>query len=255
MIASMVSSTAIFATTNVVATLEYYKRVLGFESTWTHGQPPTFGGATFGGVTIMFNQQPEIAAKIAGHQHWIKVDDAHATYKLHKKLGAKIVSELEDKPWGTREYTVEDLNGYHLRIGGPQSATPPKSQPFPENVSVERRAPTPEEYLRVAGKAFGHRGGAEMLATTWSGVIARVQDGETVGVLRIMHDAPGWFSIWDVAVVPEWQAHRIGSTMMQEAVDMIRAASPGANIFLFTYQQGFYERLGFGTETVSMRRV
>ncbi len=251
----MITSTAIFAATDVVATLEYYQRVLGFESTWTHGTPPTFGGANFGGVTIMFAQNPELAARVVGHQHWIKVDDARASYDLHKRLGANIVSDIEDKPWGTREYTVEDLNGYHLRIGGPPSSSPPKSQPLPEHVRLERRLPTPEEYERVAGAAFGAHRDSGPLAETWGGVIAKVDGGETVGVLRIMHDAPGWFSIWDVAVMPEWQANRIGSAMMQEALAMIKAVSPGANVFLFTYQHGFYERLGFGMETVSMRRV
>ncbi|MFO0769047.1 MAG: GNAT family N-acetyltransferase [Nitrospiraceae bacterium] len=71
----------------------------------------------------------------------------------------------------------------------------------------------------------------------------------------MMHDAPGWFSIWDVAVVPDWQGQRIGSTMMHEALEMIREASPGAIVHLFTYKHGFYERLGFAKETVSMRRL
>ena len=70
-----------------------------------------------------------------------------------------------------------------------------------------------------------------------------------------MCDAPGWFSIWDVAVVPEWQAQRIGSTMMKEALEMIREASPGAIVHLFTYKHGFYERLGFTKETACIRRL
>ncbi len=37
-------------------------------------------------------------------------------YQAHRANGARIVSELEDKPWGLREYTIEDPNGYHLRF-------------------------------------------------------------------------------------------------------------------------------------------
>ena len=34
-----------------------------------------------------------------------------------KDKGAKITSDLETKPWGMREFTVEDLNGNQLRLG------------------------------------------------------------------------------------------------------------------------------------------
>lgn len=252
----MISSTAIFACSDIEATLAYYKDVLGFESSWTWGDPPSFGSATFGGVTIMFNLQPELAARVGGHQHWIKVDDADGTYRLHTEKAAKVVSEIEDKPWGVREYVVEDLNGYYLRFGGPPSSEVPRSQPFPEGVAIEQRAPSMDEFTAVAGAAFGYKQGEpSILERTWGGVVAVSPEGQPVGVLRIMHDAPGWFSIWDVAVLPDWQAQRIGSKMMEQAVAMIREASPGAIVYLFTFKHGFYERLGFGLETVSMRRL
>ena len=252
----MISSTAIFASSDIEATLAHYKDVLGFESSWTWGEPPTFGSATMGGVTIMFNLQPELAARVQGHQHWIKVDDADELYRLHQAKGAMVVQEIEDKPWGVREYVVEDPNGYHLRFAGPLSTSPRKSQPFPPGVTIERRKPTDEEYSAVAGASFGHKEPVPgLLERTWNGVVALSPSGESIGVLRIVQDAPGWFSIWDVAVVPDWQARRIGSKMMEEALAMVREASPGAIVHLFTFQHGFYERLGFAKETVSMRRL
>ncbi|HZH99256.1 MAG TPA: VOC family protein, partial [Fimbriimonadaceae bacterium] len=80
----MISSTAIFATADIEATLAYYKDVLGFESSWTWGEPPTFGSVSGGGATIMFNLQPNIATGVRGLQHWIKVDDADELYGMHK---------------------------------------------------------------------------------------------------------------------------------------------------------------------------
>ena len=256
MLSSMISSTAIFASSDIEATLAYYKDVLGFESSWTWGDPPVFGSASTGGVTITFNLQPELAAKVRGHQHGVKVEDVDDVYRLHKSRGANIVSEIEDKPWGLREYIVEDLNGYHLRFSGPPASDVPKSNPFPEGVTIERRKPTSEEFTGIAGQAFGYKElPPGLLENTWAGIVARSPDGETIGVLRIMRDAPGWFSIWDVAVVPDWQARRIGSKMMNEALEMIREASPGAIVHLFTFKHGFYERLGFTEGSVSMRRV
>lgn len=256
MIAAVSSSTAILASADIEATLAYYKNVLGFDSTWTWGDPPSFGGASMGGVSIMFNLDPDLAERIRGHQHWIQVDDADKLYRLHQRNNAKIASEIEDKPWGVREYVVEDINGYHLRISGPPFGSPVKSQPFPEGVKIERSKPAIEEYIKVATQAFGYKEAVPgLLECTWNGVIAKSPGGEIIGVLRIMQDAPGWFSIWDVAVVPDWQARRIGSAMMKEALDMVHEASPGANVYLFTVKHGFYERLGFTEQAVSLRKV
>ena len=252
---SVISSTATFAASDIEATLAYYKDVLGFESTWTWGDPPVFGTASKGGVTIAFNLQPELAAKNRGHQHGIRVEDADELYELHKSRGANFVSEIEDQSWGMREYVIEDLNGYHLRISGLIPSKAPKSNPFPEGVTIERRKPTLEEFFHVASLAFGNQPIVELLDRTWNGIVALSPDGATVGILRIMWDAAGWFSIWDVAVLPEWQAHHIGSTMMKEALKMIQQASPGAYVHLFTLKHGFYERLGFTNESVSMCRL
>jgi ribosomal protein S18 acetylase RimI-like enzyme len=254
--AAMINSTVIFAASDIDATLAYYKDVLGFDSTWTYGDPPVFGSATKGGVTITFNLQPELAAKIRGHQHGVRVEDIDDLYRQHISRGAKIVSDIEDQPWGIREYIVEDLNGYHLRFGGPPPNNAPESNPFPSGVTIERRKPTDYEYGTVAGQAFIYKEPIPgLLESTWNGVVALSPKGETIGVMRIMFDAPGWFSIWDVAVLPDWQARKIGSTMMKEALEMIREVSPGAKVHLFTFKHGFYERLGFTKETVSMRSL
>ncbi len=253
----MISSTAIFACSDIEATLAYYKEILGFGSTWAYGEPPTFGSASAGGATIMFNLNPDLAQKVKGHQHWVKVDEPDELYRRHKKAGAKVVSEIEDKPWGFREYVVEDLNGYFLRFAGPISSSAPASKPFPAEVKLTRRKPTSGEYADVCGKAFGGRqdGTADLLAGTWGGVVALAPSGGTIACLRIMNDAPGWFSIWDVAVVPEWQSQRIGTAIMREAIAMIREVSPRAIVYLFTFKHSFYERLGFGLESASFLRL
>jgi predicted N-acetyltransferase YhbS len=85
--------------------------------------------------------------------------------------------------------------------------------------------------------------------------VATAPDGEVIGTTRVMRDAPGWYSIWDVAVRPDWQGRRIGTALVQDAIDFVREESPGAWLYLFTTKHRFYERLGFGTESVTMMRV
>ncbi len=249
-------STPIFATSNIRATLEFYERVLGFQSSWTWGDPPTFGSASWGAATIMFNLQPELAQQVSGHQHWIDVDSVDELYKQHLERGAPIVSPIENKPWGRREYTVEDPSGYHLRFAGDPTQEVLPSKPFPAGVQIVRRIPSVDEHLKVAGSVFySGKASPEVLVKTWQGVVALSPEGDAIGTMRIMCDAPGWYSIWDVAVLPHWQGQRIGEAMMKEAIDAVREASPGAYVFLFTYKHGFYERLGFTKSTISILKL
>jgi len=45
------------------------------------------------------------------------VSNVEEVYEEFKQKGVKIVSELEFKPWKIKEFTVEEINGYWLRIG------------------------------------------------------------------------------------------------------------------------------------------
>jgi uncharacterized glyoxalase superfamily protein PhnB len=247
----------ILAANDIEATLDYYRRVLGFASSWTWGEPPTFGSVSWGNVTVMFNLQPEIAAHVRGHQHWFEVENVDAMCERHVAHGANIVSPIADKPWGLREYIVEDPNGYHLRFAARIREEPVEpSAPFPPGVALVRRLPTEEEFARVAGQEF-YRDGVPtgVLERSWQGVVALSPEGEAIATLRIVQDAPGWFSVWDVAVLPEWRGRHIGAEIMREALDLVREASPGAFVYLFTFRQGFYARLGFADQTVSMIKV
>ncbi len=250
------SASPIFATSDIAATLKFYKEVLAFDSVWTWGEPPTFGGASKGPVSFLFNLQPDLAQKVAGHEHWINVKDLDELYAVHLRRGAKIVCEIGDRPWGFREYVVEDPSGYHLRFAGPLLGKVPTSEPLPAGVTLERRLPSAEEYEAIAGSAFYRTGtDSEFLDHSWNGVVAVSSAGAAIGMARIVKDAPGWFSVWDVAVLPAWQGKHIGQQMMATVLAMVAEISPGANVFLFTNKHGFYERLGFGVEDVSMRKA
>ena len=44
-------------------------------------------------------------------------EDVDATYEEMKASGANIVEPLEKKPWGLRQFTVDDPDGNRLWIG------------------------------------------------------------------------------------------------------------------------------------------
>jgi uncharacterized glyoxalase superfamily protein PhnB len=43
--------------------------------------------------------------------HWVFAEDVDALHQELMSSGAKIVDPLERKPWGLRQFTVEDLDG------------------------------------------------------------------------------------------------------------------------------------------------
>ncbi len=48
---------------------------------------------------------------------YIAVDDADAHYEQAKAAGAEIVREIEDTPYGSREYTARDPEGHVWSFG------------------------------------------------------------------------------------------------------------------------------------------
>ncbi len=252
----LTGSSPILAALDVAETVRFYKDVLGFSSSWTWGEPVSFGGASWGKITIMFSYRPDLVGQIDGHEHWFDVDDVSSLYAMHLERGAKIISAIDDKPWGRREYTVCDPNGYHLRFAGDPTHTPRGAISMPAGVSIVRRLPSEEEFTKVTGNSFDRIGGpSEILSRAWSSVLAISPTGEVIGVVRVMYDAAGWFSIWDVAVLPDWQGQRIGTAMMEAALALVREESPGAFVYLFTHKHAFYERIGFTTGSVDMIQV
>lgn len=48
---------------------------------------------------------------------YLRVDDADAFYEEVKAAGARILSQIETKPWGMREFSVASPEGHRLAIG------------------------------------------------------------------------------------------------------------------------------------------
>ena len=103
-------ATPILPVPNLKETLEYYGKVLGFPF------PGWSDGAYGGSGCLVFREQPDLARIAKGLETMINVEDVDEIYELHKSKGAKIVREIYDSHYGTREYHVEDINGYNLRF-------------------------------------------------------------------------------------------------------------------------------------------
>ena len=92
--------------TDVERAQQHYRDALGFEIGWLHDHD--IGAVSRGNVAIFFRKtsRPFEAAV-----HWVFAHDIDATYNELRSLGANIVEPLETKPWGLRQFTVEDIDG------------------------------------------------------------------------------------------------------------------------------------------------
>jgi uncharacterized glyoxalase superfamily protein PhnB len=91
----------------------YYRDVLGFKIGWL--SPDRSYGAVYIETQEIFlasRESPRGSVVLC-----IRVSDVEATYMELRDAGANIVSELEQKPWAMREFSVEDPFGHLLRIG------------------------------------------------------------------------------------------------------------------------------------------
>lgn len=98
---------------DVAAAQRYYRDALGCRIGWM--APDGSYGAVYVDANEIFlarTDPPRPPATIC-----VRVDDADAAFAACREAGARIVAELEDKPWAMREFTVEDSDGHRIRIG------------------------------------------------------------------------------------------------------------------------------------------
>jgi uncharacterized glyoxalase superfamily protein PhnB len=86
---------------------QHYRDAFGFEIAWL--EPGKDIGAVSGRDTAIFFRKREPPFEPA--VHWVFAEDIDASYQELMSSGANIVDPLERKPWGLRQFTVQDLDG------------------------------------------------------------------------------------------------------------------------------------------------
>lgn len=126
--ARLVSSAPVLLVRDVVAAAEHYRDALGFTYPRFWGNPPKFVILDRDGLRLMLNQAPpgtvivphwKVDAGIWNVYYW--VDDVDALFAEFTARGAKIDYGLDDKPYGIREFGIQDLDGYDIGFGQPTS--------------------------------------------------------------------------------------------------------------------------------------
>ena len=91
---------------------QYYCDVLGFQMGWLD-PGKEIGSVSRGNVAIFFRRRQEPFEPAV---HWVFAKDIDATYEELRSSGSRITEPLEKKPWGLRQFTVEDLDGNRFYV-------------------------------------------------------------------------------------------------------------------------------------------
>jgi uncharacterized glyoxalase superfamily protein PhnB len=118
------ASAPVLLVSDVVASADYFRDAVGFQYDQFYGDPPHFCIVRRDGHFLMLAQVDD-PRKIVPywklcHQTWnayFWVDDAEGLYRELVAAGAKIDYELCTKPYGVREFGIQDLDEHDIGFG------------------------------------------------------------------------------------------------------------------------------------------
>lgn len=113
---------------DVEASVRFYADKLGFETLRVEreGGDASFAVVALGRAVILIAHESLIGnvGIETGSGHGISVrvmvDDVDAMYARAREAGATVVSEIDDRYYGLRDFSILDLNGFHLRFAAPR---------------------------------------------------------------------------------------------------------------------------------------
>jgi uncharacterized glyoxalase superfamily protein PhnB len=112
----------LLAVRNMKETIEFYKNTLRFKMgmAFPDADNPEYADLSKDGMVLMFIPAKDhgigSGEKLGtGVYLYMEIDgDIDEYYAELKGKGVKIVTEIKDEPYGVRDFSIEDINGYKL---------------------------------------------------------------------------------------------------------------------------------------------
>jgi len=112
----------LLAVRNMKETIEFYANVLGFKMgmAFPNADNPEYADLSKDGMVLMFVPAKNVGIgseeKLGiGVNLYMEIDgNIDEYYAELKNKGVKIAVDIKDEPFGIRDFTVEDIDGYQL---------------------------------------------------------------------------------------------------------------------------------------------
>lgn len=108
----------ILSAVDVPAALDWYQRVLGFAVAWRWGDPVELASVCRDAVELNLGRRGEYGAT-GPSQVYVRVTGIDAYHDQLQRAGAAIRVPIDDRPYGLRDFSIEDESGNRLDFGEP----------------------------------------------------------------------------------------------------------------------------------------
>lgn len=109
----------VLAVPDVTETVEFYRDKLGFHVDSVDGDPPVHARVcadpTYSSPTVHIRSEPlQPGASVNPSVYlWLHVgSNLDRLFDVYRTRGVEVVEEPKDRPWGLRQFSVKDCNGY-----------------------------------------------------------------------------------------------------------------------------------------------
>ncbi|OYU89854.1 MAG: bleomycin resistance family protein [Bradyrhizobiaceae bacterium PARB1] len=111
------AAATLFVVNDVLKSVAHYRDVLGFKVAFTYGQPVFYGGVERNDVVIHFQAASHTRRAVGQGAVNIFVTEVDALYAELLSRGALISQPPGDRPYGMRDFDLDDPDGNHLSFG------------------------------------------------------------------------------------------------------------------------------------------
>lgn len=115
---TIIGSRFVLAVQDLTKSATYYKDQLGFTSLWSDAGWHFLARDKF---IVMLGECPDdrSAFETVNHSYfaYIDVENIDALYEEYRSKAVDILSEIENKPWGQREFSVRTVDGHRIMFG------------------------------------------------------------------------------------------------------------------------------------------
>jgi catechol 2,3-dioxygenase-like lactoylglutathione lyase family enzyme len=114
---SLRDAATLFVVQDVLRSVEHYRDVLGFRVEFTYGEPTFYAGVDRDNVAIHLQAASETKRQPGHGAINVFVTGVDALYEELRSRGARRLEEPADRPYGMRDFDVNDLDGNQLCFG------------------------------------------------------------------------------------------------------------------------------------------
>lgn len=111
------ASATLFVVNDVLSAVAHYRDVFGFQECFTYGDPVFYAGVARDDVTIHFQASSKTRRRAGDGAINIFVTGVDALYAELQSRDARVVEPPNDRPYGMRDFDIDDLDGNRLTFG------------------------------------------------------------------------------------------------------------------------------------------